>query len=150
MKRIILFALAGFLAACSPAAMSEDDLMAAIQEREDAFSAAFNAADPVALGDIYEEDAVLVPPGSPPVYGRAAAVETMSGLFGVLLDVELIASNVRPMGADYAVEVGQGTYDTIGEDGTRATTTIDYVITWHKGDDGVWRYTTDIFNAHDS
>lgn len=81
------------------------------------------------------------------MWGRENVVGVLSGLFGVLLDVQLTADNVRPMGEDFAVEVGHGTYDTMAEDGSRVPNRIDYVITWHRGDDGVWRYTTDIFNA---
>jgi len=147
MKKLFVAAMAVVLTACGSPEVSNDHLMAVIQEREDAWSAAFNAGDADALGAIYTEDAVLIPPGSSPVWGRDEAVGVLSSLFGVLLDVQLTADHVRPIGGDYAVEVGHGTYDTMGEDGARVANRVNYIIVWHKGDDGVWRYTSDIFNA---
>lgn len=147
MKRIFVAALALVLVACGSQGAAEDDLTSIIQQREDAWAAAYNAGDAEALGNIYVEDAVLVPPGSDPIWGNQNIADVLSGYFGVLVDLELVTDNVRPMGADYAVEVGHSTYVLVGEDGTRTPGRDNYVNVWHKGEDGVWRYTTDIFNA---
>jgi len=147
MKQIILIGFAFLLFGCSSPTTAQDDLMAAIQEREDAWSAAFNAGDADTLGAIYTADSVLIPPESDPVWGREGAVATLSGLFGVLLDLQLTADDVRAMGDDHAVEIGHGTFETMGEDGVRVAGRVDYVVVWEKGDDGVWYYSIDIFNA---
>ncbi len=128
-------------------AIAEDSLKEQIQTREDEWAAAYNANDASALGLFYEEDAVLITPGSVPAYGRAAIEEALAGLFPLLKNGALIVDSVRPMGEAYAVEVGHSTYMAIGESGEETPGSDNYVVVWHKGDDGVWRYTTDIFNA---
>lgn len=123
------------------------NLKDAIQAREDVWSAAYNANDAAALGAIYEEDAVLIPPGSPPVHGRAAISEALSGLFPILKDLKLVTDDVRPIGEDYAIEIGSANYNALGEDGSLTPVTDDYVVVWHKGEDGVWYYMNDMFNS---
>lgn len=147
MQRFLSFILALACFSLASPAFAEDTLKDVIQGREDAWSAAFNANDAAAIGAIYEEDSVLIPPGMEPVNGRAAIEEALSGFFAVLQDIKLISDDVRPMGEDYAVEVGRATYMAVGEDGSRTPTTDDFVVVWHKGEDGVWRYMTDIFNS---
>jgi len=127
--------------------MADDALADAIQLREDQWSAAFNANDATALGAIYEEDAVLIPPGSLPVNGRAAIAETLATLFPLFKNMKLVADNVRPLGPNHAVEVGHSEYNLVAEDGSLSAVVDNYVVVWQKGSDGVWRYVTDIFNA---
>lgn len=126
---------------------AEDDLHAAIQAREDAWSAAYNAHSKEGLAAFYEEDAVLIPPGSPPVRGPAAIAEALAGLFPVITDLKLVADEVRPLGPDHAVEIGHSEYTAVAEDGSTSPAEDDYQVVWHKGADGVWRYVTDMFNS---
>ena len=128
-------------------AQADDALTRAIQERENAWSAAYNANDVDWLMTFYESDAVLIPPGSPPVTGHEAIAGVFRGLFPVLTDLALIVDEVRPLGADHAVEIGRSTYQAVSEDGQPTTGSDDYQVVWHRGEDGVWRYVTDMFNA---
>jgi len=127
-------------------AVAEQSLQAIIQERENQWSAAYNANDPERLGAFYESDAILIPPGSQPVLGRALIAETLSGLFAVLKNVTLTVEEVRPLGDNFAVEIGRSNFEAVGEDGSLTPGTDNYQVVWHKGDDGVWRYVTDMFN----
>lgn len=147
MKMFQSFVLAFTLLAFSAPALAGDSLKDIIQAREDVWSAAYNANDAAALGAIYEEDAVLIPPGSPPVHGRAAIEQALAGLFPILKDLKLTATDVRPIGDNYAIEIGEASYNAAGEDGSLTPVTDDYVVVWHKGEDGVWRYMNDMFNA---
>lgn len=128
-------------------AWAEDSLKEAIQAREDQWSAAYNANDATALAAIYEEDAILVPPGMEPVVGREAIAKTLAGLFPTLKNLALVADEVRPLGEDHAVEVGHSTYQAVAKDGSLSPGVDNYVVVWHKGKDGLWMYVTDVFNS---
>ena len=127
--------------------MAGESLRDMIQSREDQWSAAYNANNKDRLGAFYEENAVLIPPGSPPVHGRTAIADFLSTLFPQIEDLKLVVDEVRPLGPDHAVEIGHSEYLAVGEDGSRSPTMDDYEVVWQKGDDGVWRYITDMFNS---
>jgi len=124
-----------------------DALTQTIQERENAWSAAYNANDVDRLVAFYEDDAILIPPGSPPVTGHEAIGGVLSSLFPLLKDLALIVDEVRPLGDNHAVEIGHSTYKSAAEDGQLVPGSDDYQVVWHRGEDGVWRYVTDMFNA---
>jgi len=147
MKKVLL-ATALVLVVLAPGpAMAGDSLQDTIQSREDEWSAAYNANSKERLGAFYEEDAVLIPPGSPPVHGRTAIADTLSTLFPQLQDLKLVVDEVRPLGPDHALEIGHSEFIAIAEDGSKSPGIDDYQVVWHKGDDGVWRYITDMFNS---
>jgi len=134
-------------ALASFAVCADDGLKAAIQARENEWAAAFNAGDAKAVSMIYGEDAVLLPPGSEPVHGREAIAATLANFFPVIDDLALVADEVRPLGDRHAVEIGHSEYMSVDADGSRTPAIDNYVVVWHKGDDGVWRYVSDIFNS---
>lgn len=101
MQRIASLIVAFTLFSLTSPALAGGSLKDTIQAREDAWSAAYNANDATAIGLIYEEDAVLIPPGMEPINGRAAIADALSGFFPVLKDISLIADDVRPMGEAY-------------------------------------------------
>jgi uncharacterized protein (TIGR02246 family) len=144
----VLIATALALAVLVPGqTMADESLRDTIQSRENQWSAAYNANSKERLGAFYEEDAVLIPPGSPPISGPTAIAEFLSTLFPQLHDLELVTDDVRPLGPDHAVEIGHSEYNTVAEDGSKSPGVDDYQVVWHKGEDGVWRYVTDMFNA---
>jgi uncharacterized protein (TIGR02246 family) len=148
MKKVLI-ATALVLVVLAPVeAVADESLRDTIQSREDEWSAAYNANSKDGLGAFYEEDAVLIPPGSPPINGRTAIAEFLSTLFPQLKDMKLVTDEVRPLGPDHAVEIGHSEYTAIAEDGSRSQGIDDYQVVWHRGDDGIWRYITDMFNAH--
>jgi uncharacterized protein (TIGR02246 family) len=148
MKREVkVFVLAALLATAAQESFAADPLHQTIQEREDQWSAAFNAHDEAGLAAIYAEDAVLLPPGSMPVKGRSEIGKVLASLFAQIRDIKLVADEVRPLGADHAVEIGHSEYQAVGKDGKQSPTADNYVVVWQKADDGVWYYVTDIFNS---
>jgi uncharacterized protein (TIGR02246 family) len=148
MKKIVIATLLALVVLAPGRTMADESLRDMIQSREDEWSAAYNANSKEGLGAFYEEGAVLIPPGSPPINGRTAIAEFLSTLFPQLKDLKLVTDEVRPLGPDHAVEIGHSEYVAIGEDGSRSPGVDDYQVVWHRGDDGVWRYVTDMFNAH--
>jgi uncharacterized protein (TIGR02246 family) len=142
-----MFVLAVLFATSGHESFADETLRQAIQAREDHWSAAFNAHEENGLAAIYGEDAVLLPPGSMPVKGRAEIAKTLASLFPRIRDIKLAADEVRPLGADHAVEIGHSEYQAVGEGGMLSQTADNYVVVWHKASDGVWHYVTDIFNS---
>ena len=126
---------------------AQESLKETIQDRENQWAAAYNAHDVEQLVQIYEADAVLIPPGQRPVSGRAAIGEAFLALFPIITDLSLVADEVRALGDNYAVEIGHSVYQAVAADGSLQPTSDDYQVVWHKGQDGVWRYVTDMFNA---
>ncbi len=148
MAKTITTSIVFFLLACGANYVAADDaLTRTIQERENGWSAAYNAHDTDTLIAFYESDAILIPPGSPPVTGHEAIGDVLSSLYPLLKDLALIVDEVRPLGADHAVEIGHSTYKVAGEDGQLMPGSDNYQVVWHRGEDGVWRYVTDMFNA---
>ncbi len=73
--------------------------------------------------------------------------EFLSTLFPQLKDMKLVTDEVRSLGPNHAAEIGHSEYTAVGEDGSRSPAIDDYQVVWHRGDDGVWRYVTDMFNS---
>lgn len=147
MKRILIVTAFALLVLAPGRAMADESLRATIQSREDEWSAAYNANNKDGLAAFYEEGAVLIPPDSPPINGRTAIGEFLSTLFPQLKNLKLVADEVRSLGPDHAVEIGHSEYIAIEEDGSRSAKIDDYQVVWHRGDDDVWRYITDMFNG---
>ena len=146
MKYLIHTIAALTLLIISLPAFAGTSLKDTIQARDNEWAAAFNAGNVVALTALYEEDAVLLAPGGPPIHGNAAIGETFSSFFGVFQNLRAFTDEVRPAGDDYAIEIGHVEFDQADEDGTLFSVTLNYVVNWHKGEDGVWRLAIDIFN----
>ncbi len=147
MKKVVITMAFALVVLAPGQTMADESLRDTIQSREDEWSAAYNANSKDGLGAFYEEGAVLIPPGSPPINGRTAIAEFLSTLFPQLKDLKLVTDEVRSLGPDHAVEIGHSEYKAIGEDGSSSPGIDDYQVVWHRGDDGVWRYITDMFNA---
>jgi len=147
MKKVLLVTALVLVVLAPGLTMAGESLQDTIQSREDEWSAAYNANSKERLGAFYEEDAVLIPPGSPPVHGRTAIADTLSTLFPQLRDLKLVVDEVRPLGPDHALEIGHSEYTAIAEDGSKSPGIDNYQVVWHKADDDVWRYVTDMFNS---
>jgi ketosteroid isomerase-like protein len=141
MKRSLIALFSVFiLAACTQSPPSTDPSV--ITDRGDEWEAALNAKDVDALVELYEVDARIMAPNSPMAIGRDAVAEEFGAMIEAGLSVDLTSVEVVVSG-DYAYNVG--TYVlTAGDD---VIDTGKYMETWHRGDDGQWRYTNDIYNS---
>ena len=63
-----------------------------------------------------------------------------------LADIALTTVEVEEVG-DLANEVGTFTGTVPGEGGARVPLTGKYIVVWHRGNDGTWRYHRDIWNT---
>ena len=147
MQKVMIAAALALVVLVSGQVIADESLRDTIQSRQDQWAAAYNANGRERLEGFYEEGAVLIPPGSPPINGRTDIGAFLSTLFPQLRELKLVTEEVRPIGRDHAVEIGHSEYIAVAEDGSRSPGIDDYQVVWHKSDDGVWRYMTDMFNA---
>lgn len=75
MKQILIATAFALVVLAPSGTMADENLRDTIQSREDGWSAAYNANSKEGLAAFYEEGAVLIPPGSPPIYGPTAIAE---------------------------------------------------------------------------
>jgi ketosteroid isomerase-like protein len=103
---------------------------------------AFSAKDTEALTALYAEDAVLLPPNAPAIFGRDAITATIQEMFAAGLSIELEDLEIKVAG-DLGYKAGR--YRTRGEDGSL----IDrgkYIEIWSKVE-GNWVLHRDIWNS---
>lgn len=146
-KTLTLAALAGFLAASTAGAQTDDETKAAIEAQVTKFEQAYNSGDAAAMAELYTEDAAVLPPGSARQDGREAIQGVWSGAMDQgLQDIDLTVVEVHAAG-DMATEVGTFTATApAGEGAGRTDVGGKYMVLWQRGDDGAWRLHRDIWN----
>jgi uncharacterized protein (TIGR02246 family) len=109
--------------------------------------AAANAKDTAKVTSLYTDDAVLMPPNSPMAKGHAA----IEGVWKGLIDQGARNIVLAPIGVaasgDMAYEAGTYTFMMNGPGGSPASDKGKYLMTAHRGADGKWLITYDIFNS---
>jgi uncharacterized protein (TIGR02246 family) len=126
----------------APAALAQDK--ATIDKLNADFMAAFNNGDMAAIGQMYTEDASLLPSGGPMVKGRAAIQTFWTNAAEGIGDFKLTTLDVKPLGSDGAREIGTFTLKTKGDKPQEVAG--KYVVVWEKTG-GQWKLATDIWNA---
>ena len=139
-KLIIALPLLLIAIACSQNPPPTDPSV--IHARSVEWEAALNAGDIEAVVALYESDARLLPPNEEMQTGADA----VRASFGAMIDAGLtgkLNSVETQVAGDFAYNVG--TYILMAGD-----TQVDsgkYMETWHRGEDGQWRYSNDIWNS---
>ena len=108
------------------------------------FMAAFNKGDMAALGQMYTDDAYLLPPGAGIVKGRAAIQTFWTNAAAAIGDLKLTTTDVKPLGGDAAREIGTFTLMTKGDKPQEVAG--KYVVVWEKAG-GKWKLATDVWNT---
>ena len=93
-----------------PRSQQDVEVQQAIAMMNGRFEQAFNRGNASAIGDLYAQDAVILPPGAQMQRGRQA-IQTFwqQARQGGLRDLKLETTNVETMGNDAAVEIGRFT-----------------------------------------
>lgn len=144
MKWFAAIVCAVALASCTQAPSLPADPAAIVAERNAAFMAAVAAHDGAAVGALYAEDGVVMPPGMAGIEGREAIGQYFQGgMDAGIARLELAAGDVAAVSADTIIErstsrVFNAAGDVI-EDGK-------YVVVWRKIGDQ-WFISWDIWNA---
>ena len=103
---------------------------------------AFNAGDAATLAAMYSEDAVIYPPGMPPVQGRAGVQEVFQGYIDTGASGDLHGQETFIEG-DLAYKVGH--YSLKNADGSPMDEG-SYLEVWRKID-GQWWFVRDMWNS---
>jgi len=126
---------------CNQAPMSADPSV--LSARTEAWEAAFNAEDIDALVMIYTSDTRLLPPNGEIATGRDA----VRAIFGGLIDAG-ISGDLTSIDAKVSGDMGYdiGTYTLM--DGDTLVDTGKFIEIFHRGDDGEWRITDDMWSSN--
>ena len=117
---------------------------ATIDKLNESFIAALQKGDMMAIGQMYMEDAYLLPSGAEMVKGRAAIQAFWTKAAEGIADFKLSTLDVKPLGSDAAREVGTFTLKGKGQQSQEVTG--KYVVVWQKvGSE--WKLATDIWNS---
>jgi uncharacterized protein (TIGR02246 family) len=139
MRRVVLAILV--LVAMVVPAMAQS--VKTMQKLEDQWSAAFNKGDAAAVAAMYTDDAYVLPAGAPMVHGTANIQTFWSQTMQQLGDLKCTTMDVRPLGRNWAREIGNCAFKTKGA--APADDALKYVIVWQKVD-GQWKVSIDIGN----
>lgn len=118
-------------------ALAEHASMAAEQ-----WNVAWAAGDAAAIGSNYADDAIMYPPNSDAVVGRAAITEFWAGFLALTTNGSIESGEAAN---DGTIGYETGTY--VVNDSTGAHMDHGkYVVVWRHGDQG-WQIVRDIFNT---
>jgi uncharacterized protein (TIGR02246 family) len=125
------------------------DFRAAIEKAIAAFEKAANTKDAAAIGNMYAEDATLLPPGSPLIKGRQNIQQFWQGFFNAgASDAKLRVVDVQASG-DTAYEIGAFEANLPKpQGGGTVRTQGKYVVVWKRQPDQSIRMLVDIFNTN--
>jgi uncharacterized protein (TIGR02246 family) len=113
--------------------------------------AADNARDLEGAVGCYTEDAQWLPPGSQPIFGRAALRESYSTMFSSWEPSITVISDETWVLGDLAVDRGRTLGHLVSRKGG-ATRTLDdkYAMWLRRGSDGQWRIACLMWNANET
>jgi ketosteroid isomerase-like protein len=143
---VLLVALASV--GCRPSPVDVEAEGAALMQLSREWSALVSTAPVDEWIDFWAEDAVLMPPGSPPLRGKAAIreyVEAAVQIPGFQISWEPESVLVSRSG-DLAYMVERNVTVVDDELGHPVTTHGKGVTVWRKDPDGSWRNVVDIWN----
>jgi ketosteroid isomerase-like protein len=113
-----------------------------ISSRTDAWEAAINAEDIDSLAALYASDARLLPPNGEMVSGEDAVRAIFGGLIDAGISVDLTSVEAKLSG-DMGYDVG--TYTMFS--GDTVVDTGKFIEIYHRGDDGEWLMTNDMWSS---
>ena len=119
-----------------------------IEQRNAEFVAAFNRGDMAGLAAAYTEDGQVLPPGHPPLSGRAAIQQFWQSVMDQgVRGVELRTEHAEAAG-DLAYEIGTATLRIRTDGGAETTDTLKYIVVWKRQAGGPWQLAADIWNGN--
>ena len=136
------------LAGCKPAAQDTVAETTAIKAINDAWGSNYNAGDADTMANLYAEDAVLMPPGTPAASGRDAIREFLKGdttasqAAGLTFHVSSDADAIHVSG-DMALQNGNYTVT----DASGATVDAGKYLSVFQKKDGKWHLYRDTWNS---
>jgi len=104
-------------------------------------------ADGEGMANLYADDALLMPPGTPAVTGRAGIKTFLGDDAAKTKGAGLAIKNGSVTGVEVSGDIGwiSGNYTVV--DGSGAAVDSGSYLSVHKRTNGVWLYTRDIWNS---
>jgi ketosteroid isomerase-like protein len=143
---VLGFAVLIATAACSQySGYDAEEDRAAITDASLAFSAAFMAGDTTALGALYTENAILMPPsgnvhGNEAIRTYFAPAEERQQVGHKLISESLLIEG------DVAIDMGRWESTTQLGDAEPRTSSERYLVVWQRQPDGSWRISYDAWH----
>jgi len=130
--------------ACAQSGAANPDSLAILAAGKE-FSSAYVSNDTAALGRVYSDSAVLLPPNNE-IRGRTAIQRYFAWGDGYRQLAHSMTPERLTISGDMAVDVG--TWTSTGQRGDAEPTTASerYLIVWVQEDDGAWRILYDMWH----
>jgi uncharacterized protein (TIGR02246 family) len=140
--------LLGFVALAGEAVAGSDEDVAAINKVREMEAATVNSSDPEVVASIYAKDVEYIPPGEPALKGTDAVQQWVAAMVDQFeVDLEYTSAKVKVVG-DWAFEQYAGTVTlTPKAGGDSVTENVRGIHVYHRGEDGAWKITHDIWNS---
>jgi ketosteroid isomerase-like protein len=140
--------LALILTACIKASVNVEAEGEALMQRSREWSSRVGSGDLETTLAYWADDAVMMPPGMPPVEGKAAIrsyVEGASKIPGFQISWEPVSAHVSRSG-DLAYLIERNTITVNDSTGKPVKSYGKVVTVWRKDPDGTWRNVVDMWN----
>ncbi len=147
MRRVLgLLVLSTVALSCAPAPSvpprdPEAD-RAAVRAGNQTWVATFNAGDREGLAAVYASEAILYPPGSPPISGREEVAEAFGGMIDAGMSAAIVVEETEVSG-EQGYQIGSFVLTTAAGD---VADEGHFVEIWGL-EDGRWVLRRDIFNS---
>lgn len=138
---IILVAL--FVQSASAQPASDSTAIMAQADRWVAYARAENAEG---VASIYARNAMLIPPKAPPISGRAKIQALFAKQYANSETSFSFQTHELKTAGDWAYRRGSYEVTYIPNKGKKMKRKAKFIDIWHKGSDGKWRITRDIWN----
>ncbi len=150
MNRFVVLVIVGVLLACTGCASagSQTDVQSQILRLDAEWSQAAQDRDVDRAVSFWADDAIVFPPGSPAVAGKAAIREFVAKSFrtpGFSISWKTTTVSVSRSG-DIVYTTGTNRVTFSAPDGKQVTVEGKAVAVWRREKDGVWKCVVDIWN----
>ena len=146
--RFVALGIVGALVACAQPAIDVEAEGAALMQRSRDWSQLVATGNIDSVMAVWADDAVMMPPGMPPLEGKAAIrsyVEAGMRLPGFSIQWEPVSVHVARSG-DLAYMIERNVSTVNDSAGTPVTTHGKVVTVWRKDAEGNWRNVIDMWN----
>ena len=133
----------------APMAWAQDNIRAAMEAANKEWSAAYNSLNGKAFPALYTKDAVLMPPGVPPINGSEAIGQFWTDLIkaGNRKNFAIDIANIQRDGK-YAYQTARWTLDLVKDTGDVTKVVGSSVRIFEEQADGKWLAKVHIYNVY--